>query len=184
MARAGALAGPRLATTLAVRGALAAVLGLSTGGLYMLAVLFPRVTANVLALLSGTYVLLDGLLALISGLRSATGRGRWLIAQGVVGLCVGVAVVSQRGSIGPPLFYLIVFWAIAIGALDLLVAQEIRHDRALMLRLAGAASILFGVIVLAAWPGAGVVPFLWLLAAYALIVGIARIVAAMRLPSG
>ena len=183
MARAGSSPSPRLTTRLAVRGALAIVLGLSTGGLYILAVLFPRLTANVLALLLGTYVLLDGLLAAASGLRSMTGPGRWLLAQGVIGLCVGVAVVSQRGSIGPPLFYLVVFWGIASGALDLLVARAIHQDSARMLRLAGVASILFGVIVLAAWPGAGLAPFLWLLAAYALLVGIVRIVAALRFQS-
>ena len=182
MADRGTSASPRRATMLAVRGALAVVLGLSTGGLSILAVLFPRVTANVLVLLFGTYMLLDGLLALVNGLRSPTGRGPWQIVQGVIGLCVGVVVVSQR-SIGPLLFYLIVFWAVAIGVLDLLMAQEIRQPGQGRLRLAGIASILFGVIVLAAWPGAGVMLFLWLLAAYALLVGIVRIVAALRLQS-
>ena len=173
----------RWPTMLAVRGALAVVLGLATGGLSVLAVLFPRVTANVLVLLFGAYVLLDGFVTTVGSLRSLTGRGRWLIVQGVIGLCVGVAMVSQRGSIGPELFYLIVFWGIAIGALDLLVAREIPRNVGRMLRLAGIASILFGVIVLAAWPGAGLWPFLWLLAAYALLVGIVRIVAALRVPS-
>jgi uncharacterized membrane protein HdeD (DUF308 family) len=51
------------------------------------------------------------------------------------------------------------------------------------LRLPGAASIVLGVVILSAWPGGGLVPFVWLLATYALIVGILRVTAAFRLPS-
>jgi uncharacterized membrane protein HdeD (DUF308 family) len=183
-ATAGSSARPRLTTTLAIRGALAIVLGLSTAGLFVLAVMFPRVTADVLVLLFGMYVLLDGLITAIGSLRSSAAYVRWLRVQGVLGLCAGIGIVSQRGSIGMPLFYLIVFWAVVTGALDLFVASQIRAEGARIVQVAGVASILLGVVVLSAWPGGGLVPFVWLLAAYALIVGIVRVTAAVRLPAG
>jgi uncharacterized membrane protein HdeD (DUF308 family) len=183
MATADSSARPRLTTILAIRGALAIVLGLATAGLFVLAVMFPRVTADVLVLLFGIYVLLDGLTALIDTPRSSATYAWWLRLQGLLGLCVGIGIISQRGSIGTPLFYLVIGWAILTGALDLLVASQIRAGEAGILRLAGVASIVLGVVILSAWPGGGLVPFVWLLAAYALIVGILRVTAALRLPS-
>jgi uncharacterized membrane protein HdeD (DUF308 family) len=183
MANPESSAGPRLTTILAIRGALAIVLGLATAGLFALAVMFPRVTANVLVLLFGLYVLLDGLTTLIGTPRSSASYAWWLRLQGLLGLCVGIAIISQRALVGTsPLFYLLVGWAILTGALDLLVASQIRAEGASLLKVAGAVSILLGVVILSAWPGAGLVPFVWLLAAYALIVGIARVTAAFRLP--
>jgi len=168
---------------LAVRGALAIVLGLGTAGLFMLAVMFPRVTTDVLVLLFGFYVLLDGVAALIGTPRTSAASAWWLRLQGLLGVCVGFAIVNQRGSIGAPLFYLVIGWAVLTGALDLLIASQIRTVGAGILKLAGVASILLGIVVLSAWPGGGLVPFVWLLAAYALIVGIVRVTAAFRFPA-
>src|SRR5262245_43410525 len=109
----------RMGTALAVRGALAIVLAVCSMGLAILGVVFPRITTNVLVLLIGGYVLLDGVTALISGFRSGGATKPWLVAQGVLGLAAGIGIVSQRGSIGPPLFYLVVVWAIVTGVLDL-----------------------------------------------------------------
>src|SRR4029077_15780988 len=81
MATAGRSAGPRLTPILAIRGALAIVLGLATAGLFVLAVMFPRVTADVLVLLFGVYVLLDGLTALIGTSRSSASYAWWLRLQ-------------------------------------------------------------------------------------------------------
>src|SRR5262245_29982245 len=123
MATADSSAGPRLTTILAIRGALAIVLGLATAGLFVLAVMLPRITTNVLVLLFGLYVLLDGLTALIGAPRSSASYAWWLRLQGLLGLCVGIGIISQRALVGtPPLFYLVVGWALLTGALDLLVA--------------------------------------------------------------
>jgi uncharacterized membrane protein HdeD (DUF308 family) len=174
---------PRLTMMLAIRGALAIVLGLATAGLFMLAMMFPRVTTDVLVLLFGFYVLLDGVAALIGTPRTSAAYAWWLRLQGLLGLCVGFGIINQRSSIGAPLFYLVIGWAILTGALDLLVASQVRARGARILRLAGASSILLGVVIWSAWPGGGLVPFVWLLAAYALIVGIVRVTAGFRLPA-
>src|SRR5262245_36322146 len=122
----GNSARPRLAAILAIRGALAIVLGLATVGLFMLAVLFPRITTDVLVLLFGLYVLLDGITALIGTPRTSAAYAWWLRLQGLLGLCVGFGIINQRGSIGASSFYLVIGWAILTGALDLLIASQIR----------------------------------------------------------
>jgi len=166
---------------LAVRGALAIVLGLATAGLFTLAVMFPRVTTDVLVLLFGFYVVLDGVAALVGTPRTSAGYAWWLRLQGLLGVCVGFGIVNHRGAIGASLFYLVIGWALLTGALDLLITRQIRAVGAGILKLAGAASLVLGIVILSAWPGGGLVPFVWLLAAYALIVGIVRVAAAFRL---
>ena len=164
-----------------VRGVLALVLGLATGGLWVLAVLFPRVTAGVLVLLFGAYAALDGILTLALCMRADSVYRMWLGLQGAISLCAGVVALAGMAALGPRLLYLIALWAIAVGALEFTVGRRVRREFGVgALAVSGLASILFGVATLIAWPGAGLVPFMWLLAAYAILVGIARIAAAAR----
>src|SRR5262249_55861442 len=137
----------------------------------------------VLVLLFGFYVLLDGVAALIGTPRTSAAYAWWLRLQGLLGICVGFAIVNQRGAIAAPLFYLVIGWAILTGALDLLVTSQIRAAGAGILNLAGGASILLGVVILSAWPGGGLGPFFGFLGAYALIVGIVRVTAAFLFPA-
>ena len=173
--------GTPLVMMLAVRGALAVILGLATVGLLMLAVLAPRVTANVLVILFGTYVLVDGALTVVSTLRSAQRFDPWLRLQGVIGGGAGAAVLSGWVAIGAPLFYLIAVWAIVTGALEMVAARALRRQYGVWgLSVSGLASVLLGIAAVIGWPGGGLMAFMWLLAAYALLVGIARILAAVR----
>jgi uncharacterized membrane protein HdeD (DUF308 family) len=164
-----------------VRGALAVVLGLSTIGLLVLAVLFPRVTASVVVVLFGAYAVLDGALTLALCMRADPTYRRWLGLQGAVSLCVGVVALAGMAEVDPRLLYLIALWGIVIGALEFVVGRLVHRQhgvRAIM--AAGLLSVLFGAAVLIAWPGGGLVRFVWLLAVYATLVGITRIVAAAR----
>jgi uncharacterized membrane protein HdeD (DUF308 family) len=164
-----------------VRGVLALVLGLATVGLWVLAVLFPRVTTSVLVLLFGAYAALDGVLTLALCSRADPAYRAPLGLQGVISLCAGVAALAGMIALGPRLLYLIAFWGIAAGVLEFIVGRRVRQQFGIRaIAVSGIASILFGAAVLIAWPGAGLVPFMWLLAAYAILVGIARIVAAAR----
>jgi uncharacterized membrane protein HdeD (DUF308 family) len=183
MATADRSARPRLTTILAIRGALAIVLGLATAGLFMLAVMFPRVTTDVLVLLFGVYVLLDGITALIGTPRTSAAYVWWLRLQGLLGLCVGFGIINQRGSIGAPLFYLVIGWAILTGALDLLVASQIRAGGAGILSAYAARSQTNGT---SPPPGHALrmtTPRMIDAAPASLIVGVARITAAFRLPA-
>jgi uncharacterized membrane protein HdeD (DUF308 family) len=73
---------------IALRGALAIAFGL-------IAQLLPEVTILALVLLFAAYMLLDGILAIIAGVRAARRHDRWgwLIVEGVVDLVAGVIAV-------------------------------------------------------------------------------------------
>jgi uncharacterized membrane protein HdeD (DUF308 family) len=53
-------------------------------------------------------------------------------------------------------------------------------DHEWLLALAGVASILFGIL-LVAWPGAGLLTIVWLAGAYAIVFGVLEIVLSLRL---
>src|SRR5262252_6382846 len=164
-----------------VRGVLALVLGLATVGLWVLAVLFPRVTASVLVVLFGAYAALDGVLTLGLCMRADPAYRPSLGLQGAISLCAGVATLAGMVVLGPRLFYLISLWAIVVGALEFIVGRRVRQQFGVgAIAVSGLASILFGAAILIAWPGGGLVPFMWLLAGYAILVGIARVVAGAR----
>jgi len=166
------------------RGALAVVLGLVTAGLQALAILFPRLTASVMVLLIGAYLLLDGAIAIERSFRAAESFGRWLGFQGALGLCVGVAVLNPLVPLPSPLLIMLIGgWAIAMGALELLLARDVRRpywSKALM--VSGVVALLFGVVTLIAWPGAGLTAFMLALAAFLLVLGVSRIVAGLGSP--
>ena len=163
------------------RGVLAVVLALVVVGLQVLAAVVPRVTMSVLVLLFGTFALLDGLGAAATSLRPRTRGDRWTGLEGALGVAAGAAVLTGLVPTGPPLLRLVGLWALGIGGLETLVAADLRRRAGRgALFVAGAASLLLGIVVLTVWPGPGLMAFMWMLGGYAGLVGIARITVAMR----
>ena len=74
--------------------------------------------------------------------------------------------------------------AVAFGVLDIAMAIQLRREirGEWLLGLAGAVSVLFGVFVLA-FPGAGALALVWLIACYAIAIGVLFIALGLRLRS-
>jgi uncharacterized membrane protein HdeD (DUF308 family) len=164
--------------TVALRGALAVLFGLA-------AWIWPDVTIRVLVLLFGFYALVDGLLALAAAMmggRLASGRRGWLIFEGVAGVAVGVLTFIWPDITTLALLYLIAFWAIATGVLEVVAAvmlrRELRGDW--LLAAGGIISVLFGLFLVIR-PGDGAIAVAWLIGLYAIIFGIALIALGLRL---
>jgi uncharacterized membrane protein HdeD (DUF308 family) len=162
---------------LLIRGILAIAFG-------VLAFLWPGLTLEVLVLLFGAYALLDGVAAIIIGL---TGRGvqdnrLWLMLGGVFGVLIGVLTFVWPGVTLLALLYFIAAWAIVTGVFSIVAAVQLRKEieNEWLLGIAGALSILAG-LYMAAFPGAGAIALLWLIAAYAIIFGVLLIGLALRL---
>src|SRR5258705_10387162 len=68
----------------ALRGALGILLGLA-------AFLFPGITLGALVLLFGAYAVVDGVVAVVAGVRAAEHRERWgaLLLEGIAGVAAG-----------------------------------------------------------------------------------------------
>lgn len=161
---------------LALRGVFAIIFAL-------MAFFWPGDIALVLTLLFGAYAFVDGIFALIAGLRAARvhGRSGALLLEGVLNILIGIIVFVWPGPALVALIYLIAIWAVVTGIV--LVAAGIaliRHSGEWLLVLSGVISILFGIILFVQ-PIAGIVALAWWLGVYALLFGIVLIAAAFRI---
>jgi uncharacterized membrane protein HdeD (DUF308 family) len=162
---------------LALRGLFALLFGL-------VVLFWPGLVLAVLALLFGLYAVLDGSVTLVPALRSSDqGAQRTLpLAEGAVGVIAGLVTLFWPGITSDALLYVIVAWAMLTGILKILTALVLRAEveNGWLLAGSGALSVLFGAI-LAALVGSDL-PFLALfIGAFAVVVGLALIVLALRL---
>jgi uncharacterized membrane protein HdeD (DUF308 family) len=159
----------------ALRGLAAVVFG-------VLALVWPGVTVAVLVLLWGAYTLVDGVLSLLAAFRTNQDH-RWaLVLEGVLGIGAGLVTFFWPGLTALVLLYIIAFWALVMGVLQIVAAFRLRrviHNEWWM-ALSGAASLLFGIAVVLS-PGAGALALVWLIATYAIVFGILLIILAFRL---
>ena len=163
---------------LEIRGVAAIAFGL-------LAFLWPSLTLLVLVTLFAAYLLIDGvtlLVALVRGEPGTRGHG-WAIAiMGVLGIGVGIATIVWPAITALTLLYLIAFWAVTLGAVQVVAAFRLRREIAgeLWLITGGALTILFGLF-LAVFPGSGLLSLVWIAGAWAIVFGITSLVLAWRL---
>jgi len=161
---------------IALSGAAAILFGL-------VALLMQGVTIAALVLLFGVYMAVDGVFAIVAGVRAAAHHERWgaLILEGVADLIAAAIAFLVPLATALAFVYLAGAWAVISGAL--LIAATFRlpstHGRWLM-GLGGAISLLWGVLLFVA-PIAGAVVLTWWLGAYALLFGGALIALAFRL---
>ena len=151
----------------------------------VVAILFPGATVAFLALMFGAYAFMDGVLALVSALRGGRHGHGWAAAlEGVAGIAIGVLTFMQPWSTAVVLIYLIAGWAIVTGILEIITA--VRFHRVLaggwLLGIAGVASLVIGVLLVAA-PAAGAVAIALWVGAYAIVFGVVLMVLALRLRS-
>lgn len=177
-------AGPSLRRALSRNWWLFLLRGLAGIAFGVLAILWPGVALLTLALIWGAYALADGILALgtaFSGHAAGTSRG-WLIFVGLTGIAAGVLTFLWPGITVQVMLILIAVWAILTGMMEVAGAINLRKeiDGELFLILAGLISIAFGVAILA-WPVAGAISVVWLIAWLAILGGGAYLALAFRL---
>jgi uncharacterized membrane protein HdeD (DUF308 family) len=163
--------------TLVLRGVVAILFG-------VLAFMWPGVTLSVLILLFGAYALVDGIAAIIMGIKDYGDRERWwaTLLSGVVSALAGLVTFFMPGITALALLTLIAFWAIVRGVFEIVAAIRLRHEieGELLLGLAGVLSIAFGVFMLL-FPGAGALAVVWWIAAFAVVYGVVMVALGFRL---
>ena len=161
----------------ALRGALFVLFG-------VLAWIWPGPTILALVLLWGAFAIADGVIALITAFRIRdSGRPLWpLILMGVVDVIAGVLAITWPHITALVLLMFIAAWAIVMGVLQIVTAIRVRKEiqNEWLLGLAGALSIVFGVLMLVA-PGAGALAMIWVIGAYAVFFGALLLAAGFRL---
>jgi uncharacterized membrane protein HdeD (DUF308 family) len=161
----------------ALRGLVAVLFGLA-------AWIWPDVTLRVLVVLFGAYVLVDGIFALVMALRTSERSTRWtaLLIEGILGIAAGVVTLIWPNITALVLLVIIAAWAIITGALEIAAAIRLRREirDEWLLGLSGAASVLFGTILIVR-PDVGAVAVTWLIGLYAILFGVLLLALAFRL---
>jgi uncharacterized membrane protein HdeD (DUF308 family) len=95
----------------------------------------------------------DGVLALISAIRTSHDHRWGLLLEGVAGVGAGLITFFYPDLTALVLVYVIAAWAVITGILELYAAIRLRRiENELWLILGGVASLVFGFVLLAA-PG-------------------------------
>jgi uncharacterized membrane protein HdeD (DUF308 family) len=161
--------------TLVIRGLLAIAFGI-------LAIRVPGAAVMTLVIIFGVYAIAEGLASLSMFLSPVAEGSGWIGFSGVLSIAAGVIALIWPGITAVALFYVIAFWAIILGIIELVAA--VRYSSALenewAYALSGLLWIAFGVIVIG-WPRMGVVAMLALIATAAILRGVMLIVAGVRL---
>jgi len=161
-----------------LRGVAAVLFGL-------LALIWPGVTVLVLVALFGAYALVDGVIALgtaITGGRESRSERIWQIVEGIAGILVGILTFAWPGVTALVLLWLIAFWALVTGILEIVAAIRLRKEiqGEWLLILTGVLSVVFGLLLMI-WPAAGAVTVAVLIGIYAIIFGVPLIMLGLRL---
>jgi uncharacterized membrane protein HdeD (DUF308 family) len=161
---------------LALRGAAAILLG-------VLALLMPGVTVATLALTFAAYLLLDGVFAILAGIRASRHHERSLpfILEGVVSLVAGIVAALWPAASLFALVFLIAAWSVITGFAEVMGAWRMdRTHGKWAWGVGGVLSILFG---LSMWvlPALGLLALAWGVAAYLIAFGVLALVTAFRL---
>jgi uncharacterized membrane protein HdeD (DUF308 family) len=159
-----------------IRGALGILFGL-------IALFLPGATMLSLVLVFAAYAFLDGVLGIVSAVRAARENERWgyLVLEGLVDIAAAAVAVLWPGITVVAFVFVIAFWAIVTGVLELMAAFRLDFiDGRGWLVFGGIVSILYGALLIAA-PMIGAVVLTWWLGAYALVFGVCLVMLAFKL---
>jgi uncharacterized membrane protein HdeD (DUF308 family) len=142
----------------------------------------PGLALVALILAFGLWAAFDGILAIVAAFGPNV-HHRWvLLLEGIVGIAAAVVTFRYPGITALVLLLVIASWAVVTGVLEIVAAIQLRKeiDDEWWLIIAGAASILFGILLFLN-PGAGAVAVVWIIALYAAVFGIVLIGLSLRL---
>jgi uncharacterized membrane protein HdeD (DUF308 family) len=149
----------------------------------LIALFMPGVTMLSLVLVFAAYALADGVMAIIGAVHAAKQGERWslLVLEGIVDIIIGAAAAALPGITVVVFVALIAAWALITGSLMLAAAFELDADHGRWwFVLGGAASLAYGALLIIA-PLMGALVLTWWIGAYAIIFGIALLIAAFKL---
>jgi uncharacterized membrane protein HdeD (DUF308 family) len=144
---------------------------------------YPGMTLYTITILFGAFAMVIGLTSMLSGiLGKDLGKARTVfIIQGILGIIIGLVVMTWPGLSLLFVAYLIGFWAIMYGVFEIVAAAAAPKDAIPsgmskgLLAVSGIISLIFGFIIVL-FPGEGVLAILWIIAAFAIILGIVNVV--------
>lgn len=159
------------------------VRGIAAIAFGILAMFWTSTTLTLLFLYFGLYLLIDGVISVVSGIVSQQSQWGWLAALGLVEIVVGVLVLRNPDTTAKLLVIFLALWALVGGALQLLAAWRFRaaEDGSwVWLMVAGVLSAVFGIYFII--NPAGLANFLLVVTgAFSVILGVILVAGALRL---
>lgn len=163
--------------TFVLRGILAILFGIT-------AWVWPGLTLTTLLWLTGIWLVIDGIFAIIAAIvnRKVVDRLWPLILIGLAGVGFGIFIVAFPGFTLVWLIVTIGLYAIVSGIFGIFHAIKLRDeiDNEWSMGLFGLISIIFGIIMIA-FPGAGAIALIWVIALYAIAIGVTAIIFGLRI---
>ena len=149
----------------ALRGVVAILFG-------FLAIIWPDLTVGVLVALFGAYALVDGVFAIVSAFQSTDSDRWWHVAEGALGILVGIIAWVWPDLTALSLLYFIAAWALVTGVIEIVAAIRLRRvlDNEWLLLLTGVLSVLFSILLFIR-PRSSAIALVVVIGIYAIIFG-------------
>lgn len=146
----------------------------------------PLMAAATLVIFFGAWVLVDGIFRIVGAIGHRDSDPDWgfNLIIGILGVIVGLLTFHAPAITALALVIYIAAWALMVGATEIALAIKMRREikGEWLLILLGLASIIFAGLLL--WnPLAGAAALIWIVAWYAVIMGVLAIVFGFRLRS-
>jgi uncharacterized membrane protein HdeD (DUF308 family) len=143
----------------------------------IIAFINPPTALLVIGIFFAAAVLVDGAVNIWGAVTNREKDGWWiLLLIGVLGVVVGGYALFNPPVAMAAFVYLVAFMAVFLGVLTLILGWKIRQltEREWLLYLTGGLSVLFGLLILFN-PLAGSISVVWLIASWAIVIGVLRI---------
>jgi len=147
----------------------------------------PGISLLTLTLALGIVMFVDGIINVVNAFSGRKEHDDWwvLLLVGLAGIGIGVLTFYNPAVTALAVVFYVAIWAVATGLLEIVAAVRLRKQiqGEVWLALAGIASVVFGVLLVAR-PGAGALTLLWLIAVYAIAFGVMLLLLAFKVRSG
>ena len=143
----------------------------------------PGIALLVLSMFFAAAILVDGAFSIIGSIQNREKDGWWvMLLIGILGVGVGGYALMNPPISMLAFVYLVALQAILLGVFLVMLGYRVRlaTSREWLLYVTGALSILFGILVVAR-PGAGSLTIVYMIAAWAIIIGALKLAFAFRI---
>lgn len=143
----------------------------------------PGIALLVLSMFFAAAILVDGAFSIVGSIQNREKDGWWvMLLIGILGVGVGGYALMNPPISMLAFVYLVALQAILLGVFLVMLGYRVRlaTSREWLLYVTGALSILFGILVLVR-PGAGSLTIVYMIAAWAIIIGALKLAFAFRI---
>lgn len=145
----------------------------------ILALFWTGFTLELLVLVFGAFVLVEGIVSIFGSVGAAEAHKEWwaYLLRGILGIVVGLLILFWSGITAAVFVYLIAIWAVLMGIIELWMSSKFIEGipGKWAVTTVGILSILVGIIIMI-FPYSSLIIITWLIGIFALISGISLIV--------